>query len=134
MIVVDANVVAYLLIEGERTIQARDAWRADPDWHAPALLMHEFLNILTSYEREGGLSIPECLELLGHCRKLLHGREHEVSGELTLRLAAALSLSAYDAQYVALAETLDTALLTEDRALLDNAPRRALSLARHLAD
>jgi predicted nucleic acid-binding protein len=58
----------------------------------------------------------------------------EVSGELTLRLAATLSLSACDAQYVALAETLDTALLTEDRGLLDKAPRRALSLARHLAD
>ncbi len=36
MIVVDTNLVAYLMINGEHTEDAKNAFRADPEWIAPS--------------------------------------------------------------------------------------------------
>jgi len=132
VIVVDVNVVAYLLIDGDRTHEARRAWGIDSDWRRPTLLAHELLNVLATYEREGGLSLPQCLEVAMRCEGLFGGRAYSVLDDLVLSLASSLGLSAYDAQYLALAASLDTQLLTEDRALLERAPARAVSLRAYL--
>ena len=46
MIVVDVNVVAYLLIAGDKPSLAQQAWERDSHWRVPALWRHEMLNIL----------------------------------------------------------------------------------------
>jgi len=51
VIVVDVNVVAYFLIEGEHTERARELWRRDPDWRLPPLWRHEYLNVLATFVR-----------------------------------------------------------------------------------
>ncbi len=61
MICVDVNVIAYLLIAGDKTELAQQAWAKDPQWRLPSLWRHELLNVLAAYVRSGGES-----ELLSH--------------------------------------------------------------------
>ena len=52
MIVVDTNVLAYLLITGERSAEAERALRKDPFWAAPLLWRSELRNVLALYMRQ----------------------------------------------------------------------------------
>ena len=53
MIVVDANVIAYRFIVGEKTGLACQVQEKDADWVVPALWRHEFLNVLATAARAG---------------------------------------------------------------------------------
>lgn len=55
MIVVDVNVIAYLLIEGEFTKQAQNTFAKDSHWVVPSLWRHEFVNIVSKYLQTGGI-------------------------------------------------------------------------------
>lgn len=46
MIVVDVNVVAYFLIDGDKIAAARNLSRYEGDWCLPVLWRHEYLNVL----------------------------------------------------------------------------------------
>ena len=46
MVVVDTNILAYLLISGDRTDLARALAKRDPDWKSDAFALIEFSNIL----------------------------------------------------------------------------------------
>lgn len=122
MIVVDVNVVAYFLIEGEKTGSARDLLRRDPDWRLPALWRHEYLNVLATYAREGGATVAEARTLWRRAVELFGAREQGVDMESALVLATENRISAYDAQYIALARQLQTVCVTEDRRLLEMFP------------
>ncbi|HSG40567.1 MAG TPA: VapC toxin family PIN domain ribonuclease, partial [Thermoanaerobaculia bacterium] len=63
MIVVDTNVLAYLLIEGEKTELATAVWRLDPEWRLPVLWRHEFLNILATYVKAGGAEVSDAEQI-----------------------------------------------------------------------
>ena len=51
MIVVDTNVIVYLMIEGEKTEMAQRTYRQDSAWFIPPLWRHELLNVLTTFVR-----------------------------------------------------------------------------------
>lgn len=57
MIVVDTNVVAYLLIQGEQTEAARAALALDAEWAAPMLWRSELCNVLALYVRQRHLTL-----------------------------------------------------------------------------
>jgi predicted nucleic acid-binding protein len=118
VIVVDTNVVAYYFIEGEKTPQARDLRRRDPHWCVPALWRHEYLNVLATFTREGGAAIADAQTLWRQSLELLGASEQDVDMETALALAAQHRISAYDAQYIALARQLKTVCVTEDKRLL----------------
>ena len=122
MIVVDVNVVAYFLVEGDKTAVARDLLHRDPDWRLPALWRHEYLNVLATFAREGGATVVEARTLWRRAVELFGPREQTVDMELALALATENRISAYDAQYIALARQLQTVCITEDRRLLKTFP------------
>ena len=125
MIVVDVNVVAYLLIEGEHT-QASEALLAfDPAWAAPLLWRSEWRNVLAGYLRRGELDRAAVLERLDAAESLVRGRECLADGGRVMELVEGSSCSAYDCEYVAVAEALDVPLATHDRAVLADFPGRA---------
>lgn len=118
MIVVDVNVVAYFLIEGDKTAAARDLQHRDADWRLPMLWRHEFLNVLATFTRQGGATISEARTLWRLGVELFGPREQGVDMDAALALAVESGISAYDAQYIALARQLRTVCVTEDRRLL----------------
>lgn len=127
-LVVDANVFVYMLLDGEKSPAARHLHELHPDWVCPTILRHELMNVCATYRRAGGFSREECLALVGTGMALLSGREVDIAPEAVVGVAMDLDLSAYDAQYVAVALALGSVLVTEDRTVLARAPAVARSL------
>ena len=114
MIVLDASALVELLLGTDqgRSIAARIA---DPGLglHAPHLADVEVTQALRRYVREGELDPASAATALEELRSLdleRHGHEPLLDRVWALRH----NLTAYDAVYVALAEALDSALLTCD--------------------
>jgi predicted nucleic acid-binding protein len=133
LIVVDVNVIAYLLIEGPETAAVERLARVDPDWAVPLLWRSEWHSVLAGYLRRGELDRTAALECIDTARMLFEGREYLVDGAHVLSLVESSPCSAYDCEYVALAETLGVALLTYDRQLLDAFPDRTSTPADYLS-
>ena len=63
MIVVDVNVLAYLLIPGRYTNSAEQLLEADSHWVAPRLWRSEFRNVLSTYVRSNLLELADAVLL-----------------------------------------------------------------------
>ena len=117
MIVADVNLVAYLYLPGKYSDRAEDLLLREPDWAVPRLWRSEFRNILATYMRQKLLSLDEALTVHRRAEGLLAGSEYEVSAMAVLRLAKDSGCSAYDCEYVALAEHLNVKLVSADAKL-----------------
>ena len=122
MIVVDTNVVAYLLLPGPQTAAAEALLEAQPTWAAPPLWRSEWRNVLVGYWRRGSLTLEQVIALQEQAETLVIGHEEPVQSEAVLQLAASSGCSAYDCEFVAAAQQLDAPLVTADRALLKAFP------------
>ena len=133
MIVVDAPIVAFLLIEGELTATARRLYKADPEWVTPPIINHELLNILGGLGHREGDATP--MEVLWkEVRGLLAPRQQVPDPVRALRLSVEWGLSGYEAQYLALAETLALPLITEEERLLAVRGGRCVTPEEYLDD
>lgn len=125
MIVVDVNVIAYLLIPGKFTASAEQLLQTDPTWAVPRLWRSELRNILATYIRAGDIDLANALELFQRAADLIGQEEYEVDTSAILRLSKASNCSAYDCEYVALADFLVLEFVTADRKLATAFPLRA---------
>ena len=132
MIVVDTNIIAYLYLESERSSQAERLLEKDTQWSAPLLWRSEFRNVLALYIRKKELSLEEAQEIMREALMLMKGREYEVATFNVLELVASSECSAYDCEFVALAEDLRTTLVTVDKKILKEFPRIAISLDEYI--
>ena len=128
MIVVDANVIAYLLIPGQYTAASEKLLLQDQDWAAPRLWRSEVRNVLANYVRAGQMEWNDAALLFDRASLILGGNEFEVETSDVLRLSKASGCSAYDCEYVALAEFLDLPFVTADAKLRRAFPKRAEAL------
>lgn len=119
MIIVDTNVVASLLFDdGASTLVARQVYLRDHSWAIPVLLRSELRNVCWKHVRRGRIDLDQAQALELSADRLLRGSEFTVSGSRVLSLAASSGCTAYDCEFVALAESLDVPLVTWDRAVL----------------
>jgi predicted nucleic acid-binding protein len=132
MIVADANLLAYLVMPGERTAEAESVLERDPMWVAPALWRSELRSVVHKYIVRGDLTIARAVSLLGQLDEVIGGREGDVDAEDVLALASRSQCSTYDCEYVALAKTLGVPLVTTDRAILKAFPALAMTPAEFL--
>jgi predicted nucleic acid-binding protein len=128
MIVVDSNVLAYLYLPGDFTVAAEALLTNDSEWTSPLLWRSEFRNILAGYMRRKSLSFEQAAALQEEAEALLAGCEYEVDSMRVLELVRDSSCSAYDCEFIALAENLDVKLVTMDKKLLKAFPGRAVAL------
>lgn len=128
MIVVDTNVVAYLLLPGPQTAAAEALLEAHPTWAAPPLWRSEWRNVLCGYWRRGSLTLEQVIALQEQAETLVIGHEELVQSEAVLQLAASSGCSAYDCEFVVADQQLDAPLVTADRALLKAFPALTRSL------
>jgi predicted nucleic acid-binding protein len=118
VIVVDANIIAYLQLPGIHTPAAEALLQSDPDWAAPALWRSEFRNVLAGYLRCGALTLDQACRIQGETEDLMRENEYEVDSASVLRLLLDSHCSAYDCEYVALASRLGVSLVTRDKQVL----------------
>ncbi|NNE63216.1 MAG: type II toxin-antitoxin system VapC family toxin [Gammaproteobacteria bacterium] len=118
MIVADAKVIAYWLIEGENTANARRLFDIDPVWIVPALCRHELANVIASYVKHQAMLVSEVSSLWQNLELLINGSEYELDLDAVIALAVEKNLSAYDAQYLFLAMSRDIPLITQDKKLI----------------
>lgn len=128
MIVVDTNVIAYLLIPGQHTAAARATLARDPEWAAPLLWRSELRNVLTLYLRKRELALRQATTLQDAAEDILLGREHQVTSHDALALAKSSGRSAYDCEFVVTARHLNVKLVTSNRPLLASFPDDAVAL------
>jgi predicted nucleic acid-binding protein len=128
VIVVDTNVLVYLLLPGEHTEHAERVLRRDPVWAAPLLWRSEFRNVLAVYMRQNRLSLDHALRLMDTAEILLQGREYTVSSVRVLSLVAGTRCSVYDGEFVALAQDLGLSLVTSDARLLAEFPATVIAM------
>jgi predicted nucleic acid-binding protein len=127
MQLVDTNVLAYLLIDGDQTAAAHSLFERDGDWVSEAFVIVEFSNILCTYVRAKALSSSQGAELLDRATKLmpaLPAVEHGAAFESAVQYG----LSAYDGRFIALAKQMKAKLVTGDRKLLAAVPQWTIPL------
>ena len=128
MIVVDTNLIGYLYLESKHSQQAEQALGKDADWAAPLLWRSEFRNVLALYIRKHWLSLAESQQIMNEALHLMEDREYEVDSQQVLRLVTISTCSAYDCEFVALAQELGTSLVTADKQILKDFPAVAMSV------
>ena len=133
MIAVDSNILAYLLIDGARTAEARLLLERDADWHSDAFALVEFTNILATTIRAGHLALSRATIALAEAQAVLDPGLHAVAHSEVLTLANRFRVSAYDARYLGVALALGVRLVSEDRRLRKSAPDLTRSLADAIA-
>jgi predicted nucleic acid-binding protein len=133
VIVADTNLIAYLLIQSEHTAAAEKVRARDGAWLAPPLWRSEFRNVLALYVKSGKLDLPAVMELAETAEAMMRGREVEVDAPTVLRLAEASGCTAYDCEFVAVAQAAGVPLVTADRRVVAAFPSVAVSPAAFLA-
>lgn len=128
MIVVDTNIIGALYLSSDRSTQAERALRKDPYWAAPLLWRSEFRNVLALYMRRNLLSLKDTLQFMDEAVSLMKDREYEVNSYHVLNLVASSTCSAYDCEFVSLAQDLDVPLVTVDTQILRQFPSTAIPL------
>ena len=128
MIVVDVNLLSYLLIRGVRTRAAERVYARDRRWLAPRFYRFEFLNVLSNNCRFNGMSRDHAIALWKRATRIVSGFPVESDPIEVLKTSLALSLTTYDCEYVVLARMRKLPLVTADADVLKAAPDIAVSI------
>lgn len=126
MIVVDANVLTYLVLKGDHSRECSALYRKEPEWAAPRLWRDELCNVLATYERRGLLDRRNALLAFADAEAVIGDNQYDVRVERILSIADRTQCSGYDSQYIALAEDLGARLYTFDEKVLSSAQGVAL--------
>ena len=127
MIVVDTNTIAYLYLPTDFTDYCEQLLKIDREWAAPSLWRSELRNILALYLRKSILDFDAACNIQSQAEILLSGNEYMVDSVSVLALCAESSCSAYDCEFVSLARSLNTRLITHDRKLLQAFPETGIT-------
>ena len=126
MIVVDTNLLVYLFVQGNRTGEAEAVLKRDGLWAAPWLWRSEFRNALIGLVRRGDVLMEEAVQVTDVAERWMQGREYVVTSTHVLELAEESGCSAYDCEFVALAQDVEAPLVTVDAQLLKAFPSLAV--------
>jgi predicted nucleic acid-binding protein len=126
MIVVDNDVISYFWLDASRTPVAKKVRQKDPAWQAPTLWRSEFRNVLYQHMAHRDLSLSSALQIADEVEADMREATMDVSTAAVLRLVDASGHSAYDCEYVALAQELGTRLVTGDTRLPPLFPETAV--------
>lgn len=136
MIVVDSNIIAYLLITNPVNPFTKDVEALldkDADWAVPVLWRSELRNILATYLRKQLMSLETAIQIQAYAETMLGQNEYQISSTQVLELAATSGCSAYDCEFVALAKSLKLPLITTDKKILSTFPDIAITAKEYLA-
>lgn len=128
MIVVDSNVLAARNLAGVPTRLAEQVEDRDPLWIVPPLWRYEFQNILAKAIHARLITPEDALVAWRKASTQMVENEHEPSPEKVIDLSARYRITAYDANFIALAMEMGVSCVTEDGALHEKFPAIAVSM------
>ena len=126
MLVVDANLLWEATGLGLQGATPDAVLHRDSSWAAPRFWESGVRNICTTLMRVKKFPLSEAIKVVEDIRDLLDGEDHVPDGRRVLELAHESGQSAYDCEYVALAESLAVRLVTFDRSLVGAFPAIAI--------
>lgn len=129
MIVADANLIVYRFLKGPFTALSDAAVGKDSDWRTAPLWRYEFTSAVATMIIAKVVDEPTAVAAIGAAGAEMISRELLVPQELALEAAIRYRISAYDAQYIALAEELAVPCVTADVQLAAKVPNVAVLLA-----
>jgi predicted nucleic acid-binding protein len=132
VVLIDTNILAYLLLEGDRTALAQELYERDSDWCSEAFLMVEFSNVLATSIRSRAITREQGVKLLAGAEALVPVLT-SVQHERVLEAAIQFGTSAYDARFIALAMQMKMKLVTEDARLRSAVPAWTNSISEVLS-
>lgn len=124
MIVVDTNMLVQVVFDAG-SIAARVLLR-EPEWTAPRLWRSEFRSALAGQIRVKGLSVDAAVDAFSRAQGLVRVEREPEMREIA-RLIISSRCSAYDLEFVAVALALKVPLVTNDKQVLAEFPRIAIS-------
>lgn len=127
MIVADTNLIVYLFVTGDKTPLAQEVLAKDPHWIVPPLWQSEFRNVIAGYIRRG-MTLIQAKQVMEDAILTLENRQVLPSSEKILDLISETDCTAYDCEFIALAQQLDVSLVTADKQLLSRYPNSTISL------
>jgi len=133
VIVADTNLQIYLYVRGQRTLQAEAVLVRDPVWAAPLLWRSEFRNTLAGLVRRREIALDDAIRIAYDAERRMAGGEYSVASQQVLQLTIPSRCSAYDCEFVALAQDLGVPFVTADREVLGAFPSTAVSLTDFIA-
>lgn len=134
MIVVDTNILSYFYLSSAYSNVVERLFKTDPDWAAPALWRSEFRNVLSFYVRKKIVELDQAIDIFEAADQLLRQNEYEVQSFKVLQLSQKSGCSAYDCEFVSLAQDLNLSLITMDKKILRSFPNIAVSPASFALD
>jgi predicted nucleic acid-binding protein len=113
LIVPDTNVIVGLAMNEPLSVAVH---AKDSDWIAPAVWQCEMRNALLGLIRAGKINAQTAVELFQTAQWAVQSLESSTPS--VLRVAEAYRLTAYDAEFAALAERMNVTLVSADSDLL----------------
>jgi predicted nucleic acid-binding protein len=133
MIVVDTNIISYLLIPNDTYNPLAEAiYQKDSRWSSPLLWRYEFMSVLSIYLRKDLMDVASCKSVYKEAMDLV------ISGPISnsdavFNIVQQSSLSSYDFEFVALAMQTGLPLITEDKKILREFPDVAFSMKTYVS-
>ena len=116
MIVSDTNLIAALAVKTDASALAFAVLTKEGEWMAPQIWESELRNALIGMVRAGKINLKTANAAFALAAETVE--TFAVSTAAVLRLAEQYQLSAYDAEFAALAEWLDCQIVSFDDDLL----------------
>jgi predicted nucleic acid-binding protein len=128
MIVVDTNIIVYLWLPSDFTEMAEKLLKKDSYWVSSTLWKSEFRNVVSSFYRRKLITYEQALEVIFNAEEQLVNSEYSVNSLKVMEKVKSSKCTAYDCEYVALAEVLNCNLVTNDKKILKSFPSIATDL------
>ena len=125
MIAVDTNLLVYLWLRSDKTGVSEKIHHCDPLWVAPFLWRSEFRNVVALYIRRG-VSFELGLESIENAENQMKGNELLVNSEEVMQLVRESGCTAYDCEFVHVAQIKSVPLVTFDTQILRKFPHIAI--------
>ncbi len=126
MIVADTNLIASLWLPSKFQDLAYQVLEKDSEWIAPLLWRSELRNVMAQYLRKNILDLPTVLKALQEAENLMYEKSYTVNPTDVIQLVLKSDCSAYDCEFVALADDLSVQLVTFDKQICREFPKIAV--------
>ena len=126
MIAVDTQIIVYQFLPGENSELTEKLLLLDSDWFSSPLWRYEFRNVLAQYLRRKLVTSESAIRIAESAETFMKNKEIQIPPTKVVELINRTRCTAYDLEFVAVAEELGTKLITTDKEILKEFPNVAI--------